>query len=351
MKPSNETVRRFLRWLWANLLTATGFLWWAKRQLRMSGAVIALTLHRVLVEDDFLKTNSLPGIVVRESTFRELVAHLADSYEPVSLSSASPGRASGRIRIVFTFDDGWVDNYKVAFPIARQHCVPVTIFICPGLMDQESPFWPERVVGLMKATRPSVTSMEIEAEIERLKFCTDEERAQQIERLLQEVRTRAIPIEASGVDSTFSWAAAGEMADAGIDFGSHTQTHQILTKILADRALREIRESKNGLESKFNKSCETFAYPNGTWSAETRCLLAEEGFSLAFTTERGAWTDSSDPLAIPRCNVAEDDLVGPKGRFSPLMFEYTVLWKAWRASKVKSNRTAQAAHDPAATAA
>jgi peptidoglycan/xylan/chitin deacetylase (PgdA/CDA1 family) len=328
-------LRRGLRCLWVLMLAASGCLWWAKRRLRASGAVIALMLHRVLDDDAYLKTHSLPGIVVRERTFRELVSYVTRRCEPVDLQQAEPGKPSRRIRIVFTFDDGWSDNHSIAFPIARRNDIPVTVFICPGLMDRESPFWPEEAAAFMTAMRPAIEISEIESEIEKLKAYASEKRTERLGELSEEARRRGVRVAPSTVDRTVSWADVGEMSREGIQFGSHTLTHQILTKVPLDEASKEIRESKLAVESALSKRCEAFSYPNGDWSPDTRRLLAEQGFRLAFTTERGAWTSTCDPLAIPRSNVSEDNLAGLTGRFSTLMFEYTTFWKSWRAMKAK----------------
>lgn len=337
MKPSNETVRRVLRWGWANLLAAMGFLWWAKRQLRTSGAIIPLTLHRVLKEAEYSRTHSLPGILIKEHTFRELVLFVVRRCDPVDLRNAEPGAPSRRIRVAFTFDDGWVDNYLVAFPIAQAHQVPFIIFLCPGLIDRRSPFWPETAVALIREIRSAASPFEIEAAIESLKRQSTEERAGYLLKLSEEVlRARGISVSPASIDRTLSWSDVRWMDEAGIHFGSHTQTHEILPQLPLEAARREIQESRAAIEAALNKRCDVFAYPNGNWSQETRQLLAEEGFRLAFTTERGAWTTSCDRLAIPRSNVSEDNVVGPTGRFSPAMFEYNTFWKSWRATKAKS---------------
>jgi peptidoglycan/xylan/chitin deacetylase (PgdA/CDA1 family) len=134
-------------------------------------------------------------------------------------------------------------------------------------------------------------------------------------------------------DCTLSWEEIGQMDRAGVAFGSHTHTHQILTKLAAGAVRRELRESKAALDRALGKRCDLFAYPNGEWSEETRRILAEEGFRLAFTTERGVWTEDCDPLRIPRPNICERNLAGLLGGFSPAMFEYTTFWKTWRAVK------------------
>ena len=331
-----RNARRVVRRLWAGLLAASGCLWWAKRQLRGDGAVVPLLFHRVLDDPDYRRTNSLPDIVVRARTFRDLVAHVVRRYELVDLLEAQPGKPSNKVRVAFTFDDGWSDNHTVAFPIAREYRAPLTVFLCPGLIDRNSPFWPEQVVALTRAVRPATEDSEMEALIEKLKRCATEGRAQHLAKLSEQVHEQGISSKLSSVDGTLSWAAIAEMDQGGVSFGSHTQTHQIVTTVPLEAARKEVRESKTAIETALNKRCEAFAYPNGNWSPETRRMLAEEGLTLAVTTQRGAWTATCDRLAIPRSNISEDNVVGPTGRFSPAMFEYATFWKSWRATKAKS---------------
>ncbi len=326
VKRRSATMRRVAQWLWVNLLAASGSLRWARHQMRRRGAVIVLTFHRVLDDAGYRATDSLAGIIVRRQTFEKLAAYVAERYEAVDVGAAKPGESCRRLRVAFTFDDGWSDNYAFAFPIAQAHGIPLTVFLCPALAGRRAPFWPERVAALLGTIK---RHGEIEATIEELKHCAPEERERRIERL----GAAGVTAPFQPGDSTLSWEAIIAMDRGGVRFGSHTYTHQILTTVPADVVRREVRESKDAIEQALGHPCDLFAYPNGDWSPEIRAMLAESGYRLAFTTKRGAWTAASDRLAIPRLNVYEGNLAGLTGRFSPAMFEYTIFWKAWRAMK------------------
>lgn len=320
-------LRLLMRCTFVLLLAATGCLRRARRRLCESGATIILTFHRVLDDSSYHETNSLPGILIRLSTFCEMVGHLSRHCELVGLAGAISNSKSEKVRIVCTFDDGWVDNYTTAFPVVRDFNLPVTIFICPGLLGQNMPFWPERAVALL-GQNSRYNSSQIEEEVEKLKNLTPEQRDCAIEGF--ERANNSSNVKLSSVDRTFSWAEVLEMDRAGVCFGSHTNTHQILTTIPEDQCRDELFRSKQILEQVLAKPCPTFAYPNGNWSPATRQAVAEAGFTVAVTTERRACTSVSDPLTLSRVNVCESNVVGLTGRFSPAMFEYTTLWKAWR---------------------
>ncbi len=347
-----QYLRLLARCVFVRVLAASGSLRRAKRGLCENGCSIILTFHRVLDDTSYRGTNSLPGILIRLRTFCEMVSYLSGQCELIHLADAvSNCSRSQKVRIACTFDDGWADNYATAFPVVRAAKVPITIFICPSLLDQSMPFWPERVVDLL-AKDSRYSSSQIEDEIERLKTLAPEHRSYEIERIVNGTNASS-DTELSGVDRTLSWAEVQEMERSGVRFGSHTSTHQILTMISDDQCRQELLHSKQLLEQVLAQPCLTFAYPNGNWTPEIRQAVAEAGFLLAVTTERGACTPLSDSLTLPRVNVCESNVVGLSGRFSPAMFEYTTLWKAWRAAtrnrRVSADllpRVKQPAHEP-----
>ena len=60
-----------------------------------------------------------------------------------------------------------------------------------------------------------------------------------------------------------NWDEIKEMSNNDIDFGSHTCSHSILTKIDLDSAKKEIINSKKLIEEKLGKPIEVFCYPRG----------------------------------------------------------------------------------------
>jgi peptidoglycan/xylan/chitin deacetylase (PgdA/CDA1 family) len=327
------SARPSLQLIWARVLQATGCLWWANRQLRRRGAVMVLTFHRVLNDAEFRLTSSLPGIVVRRRTFENLAAYVAGKFEAVDFTQAIEA-PTGKLRVMFTLDDGWKDNYTDALPVMRTHGIPATAFVCPGLVGRALPFWPELIASLLAKTSPPRSSAEVESLIEKLKTYSTERRQQFIADLDAQ-RTPEPADDTYDGDRTITWDEIKQMDAAGVRFGCHTQTHQILTNVPTETARQEIRESKRAIEGMLRGNCALFAYPNGNTSPATRRILAEEGFVAAFTTERGAWTSATDPMAIPRVNVCEAGLVGLTGRFSPAMFQYNVFWRAWRVMRAQ----------------
>jgi peptidoglycan/xylan/chitin deacetylase (PgdA/CDA1 family) len=326
--------------------------------LTQQGAVVVLTFHRVLSAADQGQASSLESITIRQATFRKLAQYLQQTCEVLDLSAvpASWNRPARKPRVALTFDDGWADNATTMLPVARRYGLPVTIFICPALMGVEQPFWHERVTSLLrlaaarKTECQSVTALLVatlgEGIVSPRAWLEESGRASIIEllktkspeiheHLISELRkvTGALDPSSRRGDSILTWAQAENMAASGlVTFGSHTQTHKLLARLSTTAVVSELNESKHEIEKRLEKPCLTLAYPNGSFSDPVCAAAKAVGYAMAFTTKCSTWTQDTDLLRIPRTNASQDAFVGLFGPFSRLMADYTIFWRAYRAS-------------------
>jgi hypothetical protein len=70
----------------------------------------------------------------------------------------------------------------------------------------------------------------------------------------------------------------------------------------ADR-IRELRQSRQELESRLSRPCRSFAFPNGDFVPESPEELADAGYSAAFTTEEGTVDGSASRFLLPRLSA------------------------------------------------
>jgi peptidoglycan/xylan/chitin deacetylase (PgdA/CDA1 family) len=313
---------------WAGLLRTSGMLYLARKWVQRHGAIV-LTFHRILTDSEVQQTASLPGMIVRSSTFAGLLKYASQTAEFVDLSRDPEWKSSGKLKLAVTFDDGWSDNATAAYPSARQYHAPIAIFIVPEKTGSTLPFWPERTAAALD--HPSTDgsgrdAVYIERAIEALKELPAGER----ERRIGQLAGSSDSLQAvASVDRTMTWQQIQELHSGGVTFGSHTSTHEILTMIPATQAEKEIVSSRALIQEKLKVPCSLFSYPNGDCSAQVRGLVAAAGYKFAFLNQDpGVWTRDCDPLLIPRVNVCEYHLVDAKGDFSPLIFDYAVVWSA-----------------------
>jgi peptidoglycan/xylan/chitin deacetylase (PgdA/CDA1 family) len=341
-----RAARRAAKTVYVGSLFLTGLLWWARRRTARLGVVV-ITLHRVLPDSEYDSAQMQPGMVVRASTFQRFLEYIARHCECVLPGNATfeSGSAAARRqpRLAITFDDGWKDNFKIAFPISRKQGIPFTIFICPEMINRRSGFWTATIgslwataqragkLDLIHALCGSQASGSADSLIESLKHINPKDR----ETLIVHLQAALEPFtEAAGTthgEQLLTWSDVREMSAAGISFGSHTNTHAILTDIPGSDAVQELTDSKGAIEAEL-KTCSSFAYPNGDWSPQIRELVAQSGYQAAFINSPGIWQEHSNRLSIPRINVWEGSLAGFRGRFSRLALEYAIFWKAYRAT-------------------
>src|SRR5262249_28077423 len=104
----------------------------------------------------------------------DLIHHLedGDSAEPV---------------IAITFDDGYEDNYRNAFPILCRYGLLASICLTMGSIDAGEPLWCERLAAAVKAT--SKESIDLEIDIPRRLWMRNEtERLQAHEQIFAVMR-------------------------------------------------------------------------------------------------------------------------------------------------------------------
>jgi peptidoglycan/xylan/chitin deacetylase (PgdA/CDA1 family) len=85
----------------------------------------------------------------------------------------------------------------------------------------------------------------------------------------------------------------------GMEIGSHTLTHPVMTQISPANVLSELQGSKRYLEDILGKSVVAFCYPKGRFNRSVRSKVIQAGYRLARTTI-GFRTDLVfDPFCMP----------------------------------------------------
>lgn len=331
--------RQNVRITLAGLLYQSGLLQRGGLLFRRAGRgnrVFVIGLHRVLTPDQEVRSHSLPGIILREKTFAALLAFLHENFRVISLDDFLAGDfepSGGRPACLITFDDGWRDNYTTAFPLLRRAGVPATIFLATGFLGNGKTFWPERLMHAWRdparrePMREQMTQVarfpvrDTESFIEYLKHMSAARREEILRVLLPEFDQ----LPPNG-DALMTWEEVAQMARHGISFGSHTVTHPLLTFEDDAMVVRELMLSKQQIEEKLGQPVRAFAYPNGSWDARVRKLVADAGFECAFTVQRGSHHSGADRFAIRRFLLHEQSVVGRDGNFSPAVTQFRLIW-------------------------
>ncbi len=183
-----------------------------------------------------------------ESQMRFLKQH---HYNVISLRELAgllkAKRPIERKSVVITFDDGYKNNFTIAFPILQRYNLQATIFIAPR--------------------------------------------------------------EISVVPDYLNWNELKRLSDSPlIEIGSHSMDHAFLPTIKnKDGLVYQIKDSKKILEEHLGVPVELFSYPGGGFSKQIRQIVIDSGYLAAVATKPGLRYPDNDIFALKRISVREKD--------------------------------------------
>lgn len=143
--------------------------------------------------------------------------------------------------VMITFDDGYLDNYTIAYPILKKYGHKAVFFLIAGYI---------------------------------------------------------------GTDQRFmNWQQVKEMSDNGMIMQSHTVNHVDLTKLAPDEAYQELLTSKRLVEETVGKPVRYLAYPTGAFNKTVVQTAKRAGYRAAFSVRFGEAGADSNLYAIERIPI------------------------------------------------
>lgn len=208
--------------------------------------------------------------------------------------------------LVITFDDGYADNYTKAYPILLKHNLFATFFIATDYIGSGKIPWWDKVAYIIKQTK--LDSIKIgKLHPKEIKLNDKAKATRQILKLFK--TSKEIPIYeklhllqlAANIgdeiitddinDPLFmNWKMITEMADNGMDIGSHTCSHQILSHLSEIEQNNEFTKSKKIIEDKIKSEVVALAYPVGAYTSynfASSIGVKNAGYKIAFDFEKG----------------------------------------------------------------
>lgn len=284
------------------------------------GKSLIVMYHRFCETDDGLSTP------VR--CFIEQLDYLTEHYNVVPLSELAGYLTAGRPvppgLAVITIDDGYRDCFDFAFPILRERKIPATAFVVTDFVDQATWLWTDKVRYLTARAPGSLLEAHIDDQSLRitldggasrlkgaervnteLKQISDEAKDDAIRRIALSLGVE-LPDAPPAQFSPLTWDQVRELDSAGIEIGSHTVTHPILTRTGSEKLRYELRESRARLEAKLGHSIELLGYPNGDHDAFVQEEAVRAGYKCAVTADYGLNNGNSNPLALKRIHTHRD---------------------------------------------
>ncbi len=149
-------------------------------------------------------------LAISPQTFEKQMEYiLKENYHPITFKELFDyfyqGKNLPQKPVIITFDDGWLSQYKNAFPVLKRYNFKAVFFLVTNYI---------------------------------------------------------------GGKSFMDWEQIRELARNGMEIGSHSVSHPNLTKISEKAMEYEINQSKIILERKLNVKIKTFAYPYGDYNSK-----------------------------------------------------------------------------------
>jgi len=148
--------------------------------------------------------------------------------------------------ILFTFDDGYDDNFAYAFPLLVKYGFTGTFFLITEPID-------------------------------------------------------------AGREGYVTWPQVSLMSSMGMDMEPHTYTHPDLTGQSVDYIVWQVIGSKQAIEERTGKTCRFFCYPSGQYDAQVVDVLRSANFWGAVTVQAGVMHTSSGMFDLARIRVRGSD--------------------------------------------
>lgn len=220
-------------------------------------------------------------------------------------------------RVAVSFDDGFSDIYRYAFPLFEKYRVPFAVYLTTAFPDRQIDLWWIRLEHILE-TQTSVTLPTGEV----LPCATTEERqkayASLCDRIYQstDTPTRAFhTLLADAIDKDTGWTAdpyltrwddLQTMLQSGLlTVGSHTVTHPMLAKIPMAQVRTELWESKERIEKMTGAEVRHFSYPHSSYSPEVAEAVQEAGYRTATLGYGGAIRRGDSPYTLNRNYIVQ----------------------------------------------
>lgn len=160
--------------------------------------------------------------------------------------------------VVVTFDDGYADNVTNALPSLRRYGFVATAFVVSDYVGTDHVFsW-------------DIPKIDRGADAEAFR--------------------------------TLTWEQVEELADAGVEVGSHSCTHPELTAVTAETCADEVLRSRRDLSARLGQDVVSFCYPRGKLDEDVVAAVDRAGYDAAVVTAKRSGIPLS-PFTLRRVGV------------------------------------------------
>lgn len=270
-----------------------------------------LAYHRVLDIQERMYPFDCELISASVRDFERQMEHVSSRYRVVTFQDVDEyERNRERLpenALIITFDDGYADNYEHAFPILERYGLKAVFFLSTGYIGTGAPFWFERLAYLVKKGLVDTSRLDLGSFADLAGRRRDHRGVLPQEdlyhvvvrlpnrerlRLLRQIEERMPPLpdNEAALVRPLTWRQVREMAERGMEMGSHTQSHLILGNGSPEEVAGELEASKRIIEEQISRPVRAVSYPIASYDFAVNPLvirlvqLAGYRFGVGYTS-------------------------------------------------------------------
>ena len=271
-----------------------------------------LAYHRVLesIEPDGFSFD-LDLISASAEAFKAQMLHVRRYFQPMRFDELADlldhGKRPPRGALLVSFDDGYDDNYRVAFPILQELGMSAMFFVSTGHIDTGMPYPYDWLVYMLCSTgnqRLRIPELVLDIDLPPERAA----RRQLARWLLHHIKTYDADTQRCVIANLeqqwnlpraqghpqcrpMSWNDLRAMRAAGMEIGSHGVDHHMLSKLPPWRMYQEVENSKRQIECELGMRVDVLSYPVGGSDAYDPAVMhaaRAAGYRLACSYRSGA---------------------------------------------------------------
>jgi len=212
--------------------------------------------------------------------FSQQMEYIAQKFRVIPINQLVEELTNGKVKpytLALTFDDGHADFYTNTWPVLRNFQLPASLYVTTGFIDQKLWLWPDLLRYVLLKTDTQQFTLDQLGTFSTAQndligtwsllgdHCLtldDPVRRGFIQDLAQQLNV-TIPAAPEAPFTSLSWSQLREMHKQGLDIGSHTVSHPILSKLSAAEINEELHFSALRITEEIGKYPLGICYPNG----------------------------------------------------------------------------------------
>jgi peptidoglycan/xylan/chitin deacetylase (PgdA/CDA1 family) len=254
--------------------------------------------------------------------FEALLIYIKKNFEVVSVQDIFTPAKSRKKRIAISFDDGYLNNYTVAFPLLKKHQLPAALYITTESFEiNDYCLWPEIFDALRLGPLPEKIVfhgeefqfengllIHVKSRISIYDYVKNmgEERQEAFDEFITTYNVKQLLKNTDPELRSFcTKEQVREMAQSPlIEIGSHTHRHYNLSRIDPELVMEELSKSKQILEEITQKPVVSIGYPDGDYSETVKNASEQLGYSHQLAVSFLSAKDYTDQRIRQRYSIS-----------------------------------------------